>query len=104
MTRDAEAQNAMLEQQADDLTSQLDEKVELLKAGVIDIGKLVKDDVRRLNDIEGDMSGVSGMLGGSMKKFEEMMGTGGTKTICYLAIFMVFVFFLFYWMLSRKWS
>eukprot|EP00486_Rosalina_sp_Unknown_P008934 CAMPEP_0201589320 /NCGR_PEP_ID=MMETSP0190_2-20130828/165206_1 /ASSEMBLY_ACC=CAM_ASM_000263 /TAXON_ID=37353 /ORGANISM="Rosalina sp." /LENGTH=114 /DNA_ID=CAMNT_0048043215 /DNA_START=83 /DNA_END=427 /DNA_ORIENTATION=+ len=104
MNRDEEAASLLMEERNNELIDQLNSKVSMLKSGASSLGEIIKDDARQLNDIEGSMGSASGMLGQAMGKFDTMMKTGGTKVTCYLACFIFFVFILFYWILSSKWS
>ena len=104
MNRDEEAASLLMEEKNNELIDQLNSKVSLLKSGAFDLNKIIKDDERQLNDIENSMGSASGLLGQAMGKFDNMMKTGGTKVTCYLACFIFFVFILFYWILSSKWS
>lgn len=100
--RNEEAAGLMMEEKNNELVSELNEKVELLKRGAYDLNQIIKDDNKNMNDIEFSMSNASGLLEQTMGKFGDMMNTGGTKTTCYLACFIFFVFIIFYWILSSK--
>eukprot|EP01084_Bolivina_argentea_P199280 341020_1 len=102
--RDEEAASLLMEEKNNELIAELNSKVGMLKSGALDINKIIKQDAKQLNDIEMSMGNASGLLGQSMDKFGSMMKTGGTKTTCYLACFIFFVFIIFYWILSSKWS
>ena len=93
-----------MEEKNNELVDELHAKVGMLKNGAWGLNKLIKDDAKQLNDIEMSMGSASGLLSQTMGKFEQMMQTGGTKTTCYLACFIFVVFFIFYWILSSKWS
>jgi hypothetical protein len=48
------------------------------------------------------MSGAQGLLKGAMKKLDSIAQQGGNKHMCYLAIFVVFVFLLLYFLMTRQ--
>eukprot|EP00483_Globobulimina_turgida_P001429 UN01431 len=102
--RDEEAASLLMEEKNNELISELNSKVGLLKSGALDINQMIKTDAKQLNDIEMSMGNASGLLGQTMDKFGTMMKTGGTKVTCYLACFIFLVFIIFYWILSSKWS
>eukprot|EP01084_Bolivina_argentea_P199281 341021_1 len=102
--RDEETASLLMDEKNNELISELNTKVGMLKSGAWDINKLIKQDAKQLNDIEISMGNASGGLEQSINKFATMMKTGGTKTTCYLACFIFFVFIIFYWILSSKWS
>ena len=91
-----------MEEKNNDLAEKLNSQVEMLKTGMYELSDIIKKDKRNLNDIEMSFGTASGLLGQTMDKFGDMMGTGGTKTTCYLACFIFFVFIIFYWILSSK--
>lgn len=101
-SRDEEMSGLMMEEQNDELATELDEKVIALKNGVIDLRHFIQKDVSRLNDIQESMSDASGFLNGTMNKFTDMMKTGGTKTTCYLAGFIFLVIIILWWIVSSK--
>jgi len=102
--RDEEAANLLMEEKNNELVDQLHAKVGMLKTGAFDLNRIIGDDARQLNDIEGSMGDASGLLGQTLGKFDQMMKTGGTKVTCYLACFIFVVFLLFYWILRSKWN
>ena len=93
-----------MEEKNNELVDELNKKVGMLKNGAIDLSQIIKKDISKLNDIEVSMGSASGLLGQTVSKFDQMMKTGGTKVTCYLACFIFFVFLIFYWILSSKWS
>jgi len=72
-----------------------------LKNGAIDVGDMIQDDVKNLNDIEKEYDNVSGFLQQTMGKFDKMLGTGGHKHMCYLTCF-IFVFCTILYLLVRS--
>ena len=97
-----DATNTMIEEQCDALTSALDDKVNLLKSGVQQLGTMIKQDIKTLNDIERDTSSASVSLQSTFEAFGKMLNTGGHSTICWLACFMVAVFILLYLILRSR--
>ena len=102
--RDEEAASLLMEDKNNEIIDELDSKISLLKRGATELRGIITEDDRKLNDIEHLMDNASNFLTQSMQKFDVMTKKGGAKMTCYLACFIFAVFFLFYWMLSRKWS
>jgi blocked-early-in-transport protein 1 len=46
------------------------------------------------------MDGAGNLMGGTIKKLTDMMNAGGSKHMCYLVGFIVFVFMLIWYMLK----
>ena len=101
-SRDEEAAHLLLEEQCNDLASELDEKVMRLKSGALEIGSMIRDDITKINDIEGDMSNAGNLLDTAFNQFDKMMATGGHSTMCKLAAFLFVVFIIFYFMLKSR--
>ncbi|ETO11060.1 hypothetical protein RFI_26315 [Reticulomyxa filosa] len=92
----------MLEGQCDELVSQLDQKVKLLKSGAREVGEMIQEDVKNLNDIEKDYDNVSGFLQQTMGKFDKMMAKGGHKHMCYLACFVFVILIILYLLVKSR--
>jgi blocked-early-in-transport protein 1 len=48
------------------------------------------------------MSDVQGMIGGAMQRLSNLTQQGGSRHMCYLVLFIVFVFILVYFIISRS--
>lgn len=87
--------------QNDDEIDRLNEKVGLLREISVAIGREAKEHNQLLDTMESDMGNTQGLMGTASAKLTHMMNTGGSAHMCYLACFMVFVFLVIYWMMSR---
>ena len=87
----------ILEQQNNDRISELSDQVARLKGLTIDIGNEVREQNSLLDDMGDGFSGVSNLLGSSLKRIGVMLESGGAKHMCYLVTFVVFVMVFLYW-------
>mmetsp|Transcript_86046 Transcript_86046/g.105571 ORF Transcript_86046/g.105571 Transcript_86046/m.105571 type:complete len:117 (+) Transcript_86046:56-406(+) len=97
-----ETASKIIRQQNDDLAYDLEESVGLLKKGVESLRNTIKDDRKRLNDIQDDSLKSNNLINDVMNGFDKMIGTGNTKMTCYLACFMVIIFILIYYLFMKK--
>lgn len=49
-----------------------------------------------------DFDNTNSLMGSTLKKLTSMMGSGGSRHMCYLALFMLFVFFVLYFAIRHK--
>jgi blocked early in transport 1 len=91
----------ILEQQNNDRISELSDQVARLKGLTIDIGNEVREQNSLLDDMGDGFSGVSNLLGSSLKRIGVMLESGGAKHMCYLVTFVVFVMVFLYWVRIR---
>jgi blocked-early-in-transport protein 1 len=91
----------MIEEQNNALVDDLANKVASLKELSINIGEHVREDNRFLSEMDRDMGRTTGMLDGTIGKIGNMMKNGGSQHMCYLASFIVFVFFVLYWVIGK---
>lgn len=87
----------ILEQQNNDRISELSDQVARLKGLTIDIGNEVREQNSLLDDMGDGFSGVSNLLGSSLKRIGAMLESGGSKHMCYLVTFVVLVMVFLYW-------
>ncbi len=87
----------ILEQQNNDRISELSDQVARLKGLTIDIGNEVREQNSLLDDMGDGFSGVSNLLGSSLKRIGTMLESGGAKHMCYLVAFVVLVMVFLYW-------
>jgi blocked early in transport 1 len=87
----------ILEQQNNDRILELSEQVARLKGLTIDIGNEVKEQNSLLDNMGDGFSGVSNLLGNSLKNIATMLQSGGAKHMCYMVIFVVAVMVFLYW-------
>ena len=83
-------------------TDLLAEKVAALKGISIDIRKEVRDQNEFLDRASNTFDKTGSLLGGTVKKVQQMLASGGSKHMCYLICFVVFVFFLLYFMIGAR--
>ncbi len=67
-----------------------------------DIDQEVDAQNKLLDIMSLNMFDTSGMLAGTMQKINLLMASGGSKYMCYLVLFIIFVFLAIYFLLKRK--
>lgn len=85
-----------IEQENDEMTEELKEKIHALKSISIDIGNEVKYHDRLLHDIDNDFERTGGFLGHTMSRVLRLSRGRHNYYICYLCLFAVFIFFILY--------
>jgi len=102
MHRKHQGQSEMLlEQHNDERLSQLSEKVSIIRQVTVDIEAQVKESNKMLSEMEGDMDNVQGLLSNTISKLDKLAKSGGGRHMLYLVLFMLFVFLLLYFLMSR---
>eukprot|EP01114_Cavostelium_apophysatum_P017056 TRINITY_DN4976_c0_g1_i2.p1 TRINITY_DN4976_c0_g1~~TRINITY_DN4976_c0_g1_i2.p1 ORF type:complete len:139 (-),score=24.34 TRINITY_DN4976_c0_g1_i2:16-432(-) len=91
----------LLERDNDKSLEDLASKVRMIKKVSEDIEIGITEGNRRLDDLDSDMSGVQGLLKNTMGKLNELTRSGGSRHMCYLILFIVFVFLLVYYIITR---
>eukprot|EP01137_Pigoraptor_chileana_P035131 Opistho-2@28717 len=97
----SERASTMYEQQNDALVGDLANKVSMLKSLTININDEVREHNKMLDEMQDDFGGVGGLLKGSMNRLSGLMKAGHNKHMCYLILFVVFVFFVIYYIVRR---
>jgi blocked-early-in-transport protein 1 len=92
----------LLQQEIDKSTNVLGDKVARIKEISMAIGDQVRSSNALLDDMEGDMGGVAGLLKGTMKRLEKLVESGGDRCFCYLIAFFIFVMLLLYWLATSS--
>ncbi|KAK2147710.1 hypothetical protein LSH36_540g01076 [Paralvinella palmiformis] len=92
--------NQLVEEENDEMTQGLSDKVKTLKSLTIDIGTEVKEHNRFLAQMETDFENTGGFLGSTMKRVQAMARAGHNCYIWYLLLFSLFVFFVI-WLLVK---
>jgi blocked early in transport 1 len=92
----------ILEQQNNERIFELSEQVSRLKGLTIDIGNEVREQNSLLDQMGDGFSNVGDMLQGSLRRIGAMLESGGSKHMCYMVGFVVFVVVFLYWMMSHK--
>ncbi|XP_066295490.1 BET1-like protein isoform X2 [Branchiostoma lanceolatum] len=93
----------MLEQENQSAAEQLAGKVSTLKSLALDIEDETRAQNQYLGGMGGDMESVTALLGGSSKRFKDMLSQGKTnrKVMLYLAILLVVIFIIVYFTLTH---
>ena len=73
-----------------------------LKGLTIDIGNEVREQNSFLDNMGDGFMNTRDLLQGSMKRIGTMLETGGSKHMCYMVAFVVFVVVFLYWMMTFK--
>lgn len=95
MQEDLEHEN---ERQAEELKH----KIGALKSLTIDIGNEVRYQDKLIRGIDDDMDRTGGFLGNTMSKVLRLRKHGGNKHMCYMFLFVLFVFFLLYFIIKFR--
>mmetsp|Transcript_13930 Transcript_13930/g.23147 ORF Transcript_13930/g.23147 Transcript_13930/m.23147 type:complete len:141 (-) Transcript_13930:263-685(-) len=100
--RMSDTNSNIIEQQNNDRVDELALQVARLKGLTIDIGNEVREQNSLLDDMGDGFSGVSNLLGTSLKRIGTMLESGGAKHMCYMVTFVVFVMVFLYWVMAFK--
>lgn len=84
----------IVEEENDNLTEMLRDKVTALKKVTIDIGQEVRDQNRLINDMDTEFDKSGGFLRSTMSRVTAMAKAGHNCYILYLLLFAMFVFFI----------
>eukprot|EP00160_Parvularia_atlantis_P001677 Unigene11359_Nuclearia_a/m.34673 Unigene11359_Nuclearia_a/g.34673 ORF Unigene11359_Nuclearia_a/g.34673 Unigene11359_Nuclearia_a/m.34673 type:complete len:128 (-) Unigene11359_Nuclearia_a:11-394(-) len=91
-----------LERQNDDHVSELGAKISALRSLTIDIGHEVRESNKLLDSMDGDFSRTGGVLGQTMARLKAFSETRHGMQMTYLVVFVVFVFFVAYFVISWR--
>ena len=92
----------ILEQQNNERISELSDQVARLKGLTIDIGNEVREQNSLLDTMGDGFLSTRDMLQGSLLRIGTMLESGGTKHMCYMVAFVVFVMIFLYWVMTFK--
>lgn len=92
----------ILEQQNNERIYELSQQVSRLKGLTIDIGNEVREQNSFLDNMGDGFMNTRDLLQGSMRRIGTMLETGGSKHMCYMVAFVVFVVVFLYWMMTFK--
>ena len=92
----------ILEQQNNERISALGEQVSRLKGLTIDIGNEVRQQNTFLDSMGDGFESTRDLLKGSLLRIGTMLESGGSKHMCYMVAFVVFVVLFLYWMMTFK--
>jgi len=97
--RNDDASTKLLEEQNDQYTNELQQKVSALKSITIDMrGELMRQN-KDLDGMRFDMDTAKDFFKHTISKIDTMVKSGGCGMMCYITLFIFVVFFLVYWML-----
>ena len=68
----------------------------------MEINRELNDQNQRLDEMELDFGSVGALMKGVATKLDRMMGRGSSRHMCYLALFMVVVFLVIYWVMRSR--
>mmetsp|Transcript_21746 Transcript_21746/g.31558 ORF Transcript_21746/g.31558 Transcript_21746/m.31558 type:complete len:129 (-) Transcript_21746:71-457(-) len=92
----------MMEMENNAKINELGDQISLLKDMTLEIGHEVERQNAFLDGMGTQMGDASGLLGSTMSKLGAMIKQGGSKHMCYLIAFVVFVFMAIWWIISHK--
>jgi len=96
-----EQTQSIFEEENNRALEMLGDRVSLLKGVAKDIGIEVRDQNNMLDGMSNDYEGAGGLLGATVDKLGKMLATGGSKHMCYIILFVMFVFFLLYYVIKK---
>ena len=99
--RAKEANRTLMEQENDRHWGELGEQVELLKSLSQDINQEVSSQNDFLKGMGDSFGSASSFFGATMSKLSLMTSTSSSRHMYYLAVFIVFVFLVIYFMMTR---
>jgi blocked-early-in-transport protein 1 len=92
----------ILEQQNNERIYELSEQVSRLKGLTIDIGNEVREQNSLLDQMGDGFMNTRDLLQGSLRRIGTMLESGGSKHMCYMVGFVVFVVVFLYWVMAFK--
>ena len=98
----AEYTRDILTEQNDAMQNELLAKARQLRSVVTVIGDEVSEHNRILGGMQDNMDKTDSLLGTTLGKLTEMGKHGGSKNLCYMVLFFIFIIFLLYWNAFRK--
>ena len=98
----AEYTRDILTEQNDNTQNELLAKARQLRSVVTVIGDEVSEHNRILGGMQDNMDKTDSLLGTTLGKLTEMGKHGGSKNLCYMVLFFLFIIFLLYWNAFRK--
>jgi len=90
----------LFEKQTEESIEETSESAIKLKSLVISINDEVKAQNSLLDKMSTDVDKTGGSLKGTMSRLNSMVKAGGNKNICYLALLIVVIFILLYYIIS----
>ena len=96
------SQHDGLEEENERAAEELKHKIGALKSLTIDIGNEVRYQDKLLRGIDDDMDRTGGFLGNTMARVIRLGKHGGSKHMCYMILFILFVFLVLYLVIKIK--
>ena len=85
-----------IEEENDEMTNHLSERITALRSLTIDIGNEVREHNRLAREMDDALDKTYGFLGNTLNKVLRLSKGRHNYYICYLCLFAVFVFFVLY--------
>jgi blocked early in transport 1 len=92
----------ILEQQNHERLSDLAQHVARLKGLTLEIGQEVREQNSLLDQMDSGFSNTRDLLQGSLRRIGTLLEQGGTKHMCYMVLFSVFVISFLWWLMTYK--
>jgi len=92
----------LLERDNDKKLEELAQTVSVIKGLTRDIESGIDQSSKSLGFLDKEMTDVQGMIGGAMNKLHNLTQQGGSRHMCYLILFIVFIFILLYFIITRS--
>ena len=97
-----DANNQILEQQNNERINELSQHVARLKGLTMDIGQEVQEQNSLLDSMGDGFSNTRDLLQNSLVRIGTMLEEGGSKHMCYMVGFAVFVMVFLWWLMTYK--
>jgi len=81
---------------------ELAETVDVIKRLSKDIESGIDESNKNIGFLDKQMGDVQGVIGGAMQKLNNLATQGGSRHMCYLVLFVVFIFILLYFIISTQ--
>jgi len=81
---------------------ELAETVDVIKRLSKDIESGIDESDKNIGFLDKQMGDVQGVIGGAMQKLNNLTTQGGSRHMCYLILFVVFIFILLYFIISTQ--
>ncbi|MBN3298093.1 BET1 protein, partial [Amia calva] len=93
---------SVYEEENEQLSEGLRDKVKALKHLSIDIGAEVKHQNNMITEMDSAFDSTGGLLGATMGRLKVLSRGSQARLFCYLLLFALFVFFVLYWVIRLR--
>lgn len=100
--RFSDTNSSILEQQNNERINELSDQVSRLKGLTIDIGNEVREQNSLLDGMGDGFANTRDLLQNSLRRIGTMLESGGSKHMCYMVAFCVFVMIFLWWLMTFK--